>query len=138
MLQLTSFSMNLNYMLNKYVNINLIYIIFNTYKDMKIEFEREGGFSGIHISTTIDTSTLPDEERKKINSIIDASNFFTLKSEVDSSNLRSTADQFRYKITINKDDKIHTLEATDGTMDARLRPLLSYLGKKAIENKNKR
>jgi hypothetical protein len=102
---------------------------------MKIDFERKGGFAGIHLKTSIDTENLPIEERNTIHTLVNESEFFKLNSEIDSSNVRGPSDSLKYKITIKENDKIHTLEATDRTMNTRIRPLLTYLGKKAIENR---
>jgi hypothetical protein len=102
---------------------------------MEIEFERKGGFAGIHLNTTIDTANLTPEERNKIHSLVVESNFFGLNSTADTSHVRGHIDSFKYKITIKEGNKINTLEGSDVTMNPIIRPLLNYIEKKAIENK---
>lgn len=104
---------------------------------MIIEFQRKGGFGGVTISTTVDTNKLSSEESKKIQSMVEASNFFNIESNINASEIKGSADLFKYKISIkNNDGKTkHTLETTDLNMDDRIRPLVDYLQEEAVKSK---
>ena len=93
----------------------------------KIYFERSGGFAGISVSTMVDIHSLPPDEARKIQSMIDnAKEFFDLK-ESSSQPPKRAADYFKYKVTVETEEKKYTIETNDITMPSELRPLISYL-----------
>ena len=97
----------------------------------KIYFERSGGFAGISISTMVDIHSLPPDEAHKIQRMIDnAKEFFDLKKSPLPPPKRA-ADYFRYKVTVETEQKRYTIETNDITMPSELRPLINYLEKKA-------
>ncbi len=92
---------------------------------MRIEIERSGGFAGMRMHTTIDTETLPSEQAKELESLVDASSFFELPATV--STPPSGADRFNYKISIEAEGKKHTVETSDEVAPDSLQPLLRRL-----------
>jgi hypothetical protein len=95
---------------------------------MKIYFERSGGFAGISITTMVDIHSLPPDEAHKIQSMIDnAKEFFDLKKSPPLLPPKRAADYFKYKVTIETEQKKYTIETNDITMPSELRPLISYL-----------
>jgi hypothetical protein len=95
----------------------------------KIYFERSGGFAGISISTMVDIHSLPPDEAHKIQSMIDnAKEFLYQPSKLPPSPVQG-ADYFKYKVTVETEEKKYTMETNDITMPSELRPLISYLEK---------
>ena len=92
---------------------------------MRVEFKRSGGFTGMHINTTIDTETLSSEQAKELESLIVAASFFELpaKTNIPPKN----ADRFIYRISIESEGKKHTVETDDEIAPDSLRPLLRRL-----------
>jgi hypothetical protein len=98
---------------------------------MKIYFERSGGFSGIRISLSLDTASLSSDEAETLQTIIEETKFFEIVPE--SSQSKKGADYFQYKIIIEKEGQKHTVETTDITTQASLRPLIALLQDKALK-----
>ena len=97
----------------------------------KIYFERSGGFAGISISTIVDIYSLPPEEAHKIQSMIEnAKEFLYQPSKLPLPPVQG-ADYFKYKVTVETEQDKYTTETNDITMPSELRPLISYLEKKA-------
>jgi hypothetical protein len=97
----------------------------------KIYFERSGGFAGISISTIVDIYSLPPEEAHKIQSMIEnAKEFLYQPSKLPLPPVQG-ADYFKYKVTVETEQNKYTIETNDITMPSELRPLISYLEKKA-------
>lgn len=92
---------------------------------MRIEFERSGGFTGMRIHITIDTETLPSEQAKELESLVDAAGFFELPAIVSTPS--SGADRLNYRISIEAEGKKHTIETSDAVAPDSLRPLLRRL-----------
>ncbi len=92
---------------------------------MKIEFERSGGFTGIRLSTSLDTESLSAEEARKLEKLVEDARFFELPEEP--SRLPQGADQFFYIVSVEIDGKRHTVQTDDMAAPEPLRPLLRHL-----------
>lgn len=93
---------------------------------MKIHFERSGGFAGMTVNLDIDAHALPATERDALMTHLSNAEFFALPAAiVDPS--PTGADRYNYRITIESDDRTHTVECTDGSAPASLTPLLDWL-----------
>lgn len=93
---------------------------------MRIEFERSGGFMGLHQNVTLDTSTLEPQEAHELHKMVEAAGFFDLPGKLTDSS--QTADQFHYRLTIELPEKgRHTVEMSDGSVPETLQPLLRRL-----------
>ena len=93
---------------------------------MKIQFERSGGFTGIPVFAEIESQTLDDEEAQHLQELLDTAHFFDLPAQPPTSPPPG-ADQFQYKITVEDAGQRHTVQTTDSSATADLRPLLQHL-----------
>lgn len=92
---------------------------------MKIQFERSGGFAGMLLNTTIDSSDLPPEEARALQAELEAADFFNLPAKIDD---RSRgADRFQYRITVEEKDRRHTVEFGEAAAPPNLQPLVERL-----------
>jgi len=92
---------------------------------IQIQFERSGGFAGIRQSHSISSDTLSPEEENKIIGLIETAHFFDLPPV-----LRSTqpgADRFQYKISVQSEQRQHTVQVDEAAVPAELQPFLAWL-----------
>ena len=92
---------------------------------MRIEFERSGGFMGLHQSLKLDTTSLELEEAEELTRMVDKANFFELPEEIQSNS--EVADHFQYRLTIERSEISHTVILSDSTTPEELQPLLQHL-----------
>jgi Emfourin len=105
---------------------------------MKIYFERSGGFIGIPISMTIDTSSLPTEEARIIQNLVEDSHFFELPPTPNKTSRTGAADYFQYQITIENSTRKHTVKSDDISIDPKLKLLINLLIKNLQKWKQKK
>ena len=98
---------------------------------MKIHFERGGGFSGTHITATIDSEELTQDEGQELGELVNSSNFFELPPLMSST--KRGADRFNYKLTVETEGKRHSVLIDEGAVTPELRTLLQWLTAKAKE-----
>jgi hypothetical protein len=97
---------------------------------MKIHFERSGGFAGMVSSTTVDTSSLPSDESRRVEDLVQQANITNHSLTSENLPRRGAADYFTYKITIESEEGTKdTVECTDIAMSPSIKPLLDYLMK---------
>jgi hypothetical protein len=97
---------------------------------MKIHFERTGGFAGMVSSTTVDTSSLPSDEARKVEDLVQQANIPSNSPATENLPQRGAADYFTYQITIESEEGTKdTVECTDVAMSPSIKPLLDYLMK---------
>ncbi len=92
---------------------------------MRIDFERTGGFAGMRLATTIDTSTLPAEQASALQGLVEAAHFFDLPAQIPAP--AQAADQFHYHVTIEAEGKRHTVDVGETAASAALQALLQEL-----------
>lgn len=92
---------------------------------MRIHFERTGGFTGIPIATTIDCTSLPPEDERKLRELLDAVNFFELPEDLLGQ--AEGVDRFVYVVTVEMEGRRHTARLGDSTVSPTLRPLIRWL-----------
>lgn len=97
---------------------------------MKIRFERSGGFAGMTMSVDIDANALSDVEREALMTHVSNAEFFALPATIDDP-ATTGADRYSYRITIESNDRSHTVQCTDGSAPASLAPLLGWLNNSA-------
>lgn len=102
---------------------------------MKIYFEQSGGILGIDSNISIDIDYLSPDEASKLQQLVEDAKFFELPEESPESPQHS-ADYFEYKITIEAKDRKHDVKTTDITMQSNLAPLIRYLRKRALKQKD--
>ncbi len=92
---------------------------------MRIHLERTGGFAGRRVEVSLDSSSLPPTQAKRLRTLIARSHFFDLPIRLTS--ISDTPDRFHYRITVEEDDKSHTVEAAEAEVPGQMRPLLDWL-----------
>jgi hypothetical protein len=97
---------------------------------MHIHFERTGGFTGLRLSATFDSASFSDEERVALRNLLEDARFFNLPASLDSP---GGADSFQYRLTVEDQDRQHSLQASEGAVPDSLWPLLRWLTTKAID-----
>lgn len=90
---------------------------------MNISFERSGGFAGMILSTSVDTTTLAPTEAHNVEQLVEAADFFNLPATLVS----PQPDRFQYQITIAQPTKQHTVTVGEASMPGTLRPLIDWL-----------
>ncbi|HHT9120859.1 MAG TPA: protealysin inhibitor emfourin [Candidatus Hypogeohydataceae bacterium YC41] len=94
-------------------------------KNLRIYFERTGGFAGIRFTTTIDTSELPPEEAEKLRKMVEEADFFNLPAKITSPSPQP--DRFQYKLRVEEEGRQHTVTVSEEAMPPKLSPLVKWL-----------
>lgn len=89
-----------------------------------IFFKRAGGFVGQSLRFQVNLSQLPADEARGLVRLIEQAQFFDLP---ENSILKFNPDEFQYTITVDSDEKSHTVRTNDSTMPTALRPLVDQL-----------
>ena len=92
---------------------------------MRIYFERSGGFTGIVLSTTVDTDSLTSEEATFFQSKIEQAGFFDLPESLNAPG--GGVDRFQYRLSVETEEQKHTVEFGEAAVPEQLRPLLERL-----------
>jgi emfourin len=101
---------------------------------MRIQFQAEGGiahFPGLSQPVTIDTVNLPKAEAAELRRLVDAAQLFELPASARSR--RGAADYRQYTITVEQDDRRHTVRLSDPIEGQALQALVDYLSRKASQ-----
>jgi hypothetical protein len=93
---------------------------------MRIRFESSGGFTGMQVSTTIDTSNLDPEEARPLVRALEDTDFFELPSELDGGALEGY-DQKSYKVTVDVGNYTHTVCFTDASTPGPMEPFVRQM-----------
>jgi hypothetical protein len=92
---------------------------------MRIHFERSGGFAGMRMTTTVDTSTIPPDEAQELQKLVESAEFFSLPELIPTRG--SQTDRFRYKVKVETGGRRHTVDTGEDAAPDTLRPLLRRL-----------
>ena len=92
---------------------------------MRIDFSRTGGFAGMRLTTTVDSTQLPTEQASTLDKLISDSGFFTLPETILPA--KPAPDRFEYRLTIAAAQQTHSVVVSDAAAPDSLRPLLNYL-----------
>lgn len=93
---------------------------------MRIYLERSGGFAGMRTTFTIDPASFTPQEVKRLQNMLDKADFFNLQPKM-LPDPKKGADYFRYKLTIETENKKNTIETTDITMIQPLKLIIDFL-----------
>ncbi len=88
-------------------------------------FERSGGFTAIPLRLKIDTEDLDIQERTLLHTQVAAADFFNLPGRETSPG--RGYDRFTFKLTVQNDQKSHTIEYGDASVPEPLQPLIDQL-----------
>ena len=94
---------------------------------MRITLKRSGGFSGIRTTASLDLANLPKKKVAEAQALIDAAKFFDLPAAIRSE--RPQPDRFQFDLTIEADDRVHTVSIAEEAASKELRALLAWLQK---------
>ena len=92
---------------------------------MRIQFERTGGFMGMHLEVEVLTETLSPAEADELETLIDGAHFFDLPPVLKPPT--EGADRFQYKLTVEKGDQFHTVETSESASSEQLQLLIERL-----------
>jgi hypothetical protein len=92
---------------------------------MRFHFVRTGGFAGLRLTATIDSDALPEEESEMLMDELDNANFFELPPVLHEPS--EGADRFQYEITVEEEEKSHTIAAGEAAVPENLQPLVQHL-----------
>ena len=96
---------------------------------MIIDFERSGGFAAIPLRLKIDTSTLAPDARKNLEGLVAQAHFFELPAKIPSQ--AGGADRFQYKLAIQDDRRLNSIEGGEASLPTDLQPLVTQLNQMA-------
>lgn len=92
---------------------------------MLVRIERTGGFGGLRKQVVVDSKKLSVEDAEKLQQDINTAKFFELPEKFPLP--EHGADYFVYRITVETENKKHTVEVTEPMIPDTLRPLVSRL-----------
>jgi len=92
---------------------------------MQIEFERSGGFTGIPLKRSISAKDLTSEEQARLQELIQSAGFFDLPAVIRSTS--PGADRFQYNISIESNERNHSVQIDEAAVPTQLRPLIAWL-----------
>lgn len=104
---------------------------------MLVKMKLEGGFAylpGINNCVkTVDTDDLPKPQAQTLRRLVRSAHFFDLPKQVGTTPARA-ADSHRYTITVEDDDRVHTVKAAEPVEDLKLSLLVDYLQQLGLDN----
>jgi len=92
---------------------------------MHILFERTGGFAGLKLKASIDAESLPPQQARRLQKLLQQSRFFELPLRLEATAPRP--DRLQYRLTIENNNCVHTVHASEDAIPAEMRPLLDWL-----------
>jgi hypothetical protein len=90
---------------------------------MLIRFERTGGFAGMRMATTVDTTSLPAGEAQALHDLVAAAGFYDLPRQIAGAG----ADRFQYVLAVEEGERQHTVAVDETAIPESLRPLVDRL-----------
>lgn len=91
---------------------------------MHITFTRSGGFAGLTLHTSVDTSALPPDEARPLEQAIREADFFALPASTPPGR---GADQFQYAISVEAGGRQHSVALGESDVPPTLKPLIGQL-----------
>jgi hypothetical protein len=92
---------------------------------MRILFERSGGFAGMKLKASLDVESLPPQQLRRLRQLLDQSRFFELPLRLDSPDSRP--DRFQYRVTVENNNCIRTVQASEDALPPEMFPLVEWL-----------
>ena len=100
---------------------------------MRVEFRREGGFTGIPLTLDFETDSLSPNEAAILQKAVETAGFFDLPAVISPPKIG--ADRFQYVLTVDQNGKHHSIEFSEPAPSA-LQNLLDFLVKLAKERRS--
>jgi len=95
------------------------------YGAMHILFERTGGFAGLKLKASLDADSLPPQQARRLRKLLQQSRFFELPLRLEAPVPRP--DRLQYRLTIENNNCVHTVHASEDAIPQTMRPLLDWL-----------
>ena len=89
-----------------------------------ITFDRSGGVTANDIHLDLEVESLAETDAQNVRRLIDESGFFDLPEDLAGN---ASRDEFHYTVSIQAEDRSHTVHVSDSTMPNSLRPLIKEL-----------
>jgi hypothetical protein len=106
---------------------------------MRIDYERTGGFAGMHLAAEIDTAALPADQARALHDSIEAAHFFDLPARIPAVPAApEVADQFQYHVAMEAEGKRHAVDVGEASASPALQELLQQLTMLAREARSAR
>ena len=96
---------------------------------MKVRLVRSGGFAGIRLATEADSDRLPEEGARRLARLVEESGVLSLPPGASAS--AHGADRFSYRLTVETENKEHTVEVAEQDVPPALTPLIDWLVSRA-------
>jgi|DewCreStandDraft_4_1066084.scaffolds.fasta_scaffold86453_2 hypothetical protein len=93
--------------------------------DLRIKYERTGGFAGLKLAVSFELDDLPDEQEEQLRDLLDEMDFFKLPVQILPA--RPGIDQFTHKIEVEGKKGKHSVLTTDSAAPEKLRELIDLL-----------
>jgi hypothetical protein len=90
-----------------------------------IDFERSGGFAGMTLGTSVDTASLPPDEAREIEELLQKVDFDALRGRPPRA--ARGADRFQYSLTANVKGVRQSVSISEGDLTPELRVLVERL-----------
>jgi emfourin len=88
---------------------------------MRISLVRSGGFAGLRLEATVDTSALDPEIAQRFHKLVEAADLFSLSEPTI--NVKSEPDRFRYTLTIDDKGREHSITFEERRVPEAVQPL---------------
>lgn len=92
---------------------------------IQVEVRRTGGFGGLVTHRSADTDSLPADEARRLEELVDALDLDALQAAPTPT--RSVPDAFRYEVVLSRDGTRVQLHVQDPGVPAELRPLIRFV-----------
>ena len=90
----------------------------------RVIYDRSGGAIGNDMHLELELDSLSEEDTKNLLRLIDEADFFNLPENLA---VHPSADEFKYQITVDAENRSHTVRVSDSTMEKSLLPLIKEL-----------
>lgn len=94
-------------------------------KVQRIKYERTGGFAGMRLSADFELDDLAEEDACALSELLDEMDFDELPEQLTGGS--SMPDQFNYQITVQAEDREHTVMTGDESAPEKMQELIRLL-----------
>jgi hypothetical protein len=96
-------------------------------KSIRVCLQRSGGFTGIPITTVVDTASLPSAAAEQLRQLIESADFLHLPPVITAGN--ALPDRFQYHIAIEDDEQKHSVTVGEAAISDKLKTLIDFVVK---------
>lgn len=93
--------------------------------ELRISFERSGGFAGMTKRRELDTRSLPPDEAARLREAVEQARFFDQPADLTAAG--PGADRFQYVVQVEGGGRRHTVRLAGGAAPEEMQPLLDHL-----------